>query len=204
MRDAASQGGVKVVGHTYHAPPAPRAQSGRLFGHPPSSPGAVGVGAVPRPLGAAPFAPPPPPGGLSPRRQLPATSQLYGESHTIDWAPPCRWTVREPRIWKSTLIARGNREPAVGGGGGRTVPVGNGASQHCLRGRTLTRCVGVCLARTPSAVEVRRATSILRLPMQMQLLSAPQMQVLIASQGMLLCPYYECRIEMGFRLGEGK
>ena len=98
MRDAASQGGVKVVGHTYHAPPAPRAQSGRLFGHPPSSPGAVGVGAVPRPLGAAPFAPPPPPGGLSPRRQLPATSQLYGKSHTIDWAPPCRLTVREPRI----------------------------------------------------------------------------------------------------------
>ena len=36
------------------------AESGRLFGHPPSSPGAVGVGAVPRPLGAAPFAPPPP------------------------------------------------------------------------------------------------------------------------------------------------
>ena len=35
-------------------------QIGRLFGHPPSSPGAVGVGAVPRPLGAAPFAPPPP------------------------------------------------------------------------------------------------------------------------------------------------
>ena len=43
MRDAASQGGAKVVGHTYHAPPAPRAQSGRLFGHPPSSPGAVWV-----------------------------------------------------------------------------------------------------------------------------------------------------------------
>ena len=58
MRDATSQAGVKVVGHTYHAPPAPRAQSGRLFAHPPSSPGAVGVGAVPRPLGAAPFDPP--------------------------------------------------------------------------------------------------------------------------------------------------
>eukprot|EP01043_Picozoa_sp_COSAG02_P049481 COSAG02_NODE_4973_length_4769_cov_62.553319_1_plen_77_part_00 len=58
MRDAASQGGVKVVGHTYHAPPAPRAQSARLFGHPPAAQAPLGWGQCPGPL-EQPRLPPP-------------------------------------------------------------------------------------------------------------------------------------------------
>ena len=56
MRDGASQGGVKVVRHTYHAHPAPHAQSGRLLPAPPAAQTPLGWrgGAFPRARGAFP------------------------------------------------------------------------------------------------------------------------------------------------------
>ena len=50
MRDAASQGGVKVVGHTYHAPPAPARSPGASLATPPAAQAPLGWGQCPGPL----------------------------------------------------------------------------------------------------------------------------------------------------------
>ena len=123
MRDGASQGGVKVVRHTYHAHPAPHAQSGRLFARPPSSPGASGVeGSAPAPCKGG--VPPPSPctsracsGELTPGKAGGRESALIAGGKFIRCLRGCMQTTadrpagREADINAETLTASNHNTP---------------------------------------------------------------------------------------------